>query len=177
MEFLGIFIFTNDGFLYKVAWLYYMFFMMKVILNKSIPGVGRRGDLLSVKDGYYRNFLFPRDLAMIATPGRVKEVEGRKQKRTESLAKVKENAKEIASKLQKISLELTAKTSSKSTLYAAIGPHDLVEALREQAGVILDASHVIMPEHIKKTGNHAVKVKLSDDVEVDVNVNVKGSKK
>lgn len=160
-------LFTCEGFSGKNAYA-----MLQVILNQNIQGVGRRGDLISVKDGYFRNFLFPRRLAMVATHGRIKEREGRRKKQVMELEQVRENAKEIAVKLRKAVLTISAKVTKKGTLYARVGKKEILDALKDQFKVELAESHIILPEPIKKIGLYPVTIKLTEEVQESITVNV-----
>ncbi len=142
---------------------------MKVLLNEKVENLGYRGDIVAVKPGYFRNYLFPKSLAVPATPALIKLAEGRKEKVVMEKSQVLENAKDVLKKLKGLELKLKASVSDKGTLYAALAEADIVEAIKAEAKVTLEPSFIKM-EHIKELGEYSVKVQLGDDLEEEVKV-------
>ncbi|MBI5753819.1 50S ribosomal protein L9 [Candidatus Peregrinibacteria bacterium] len=145
---------------------------MQIVLNKDVPKLGYRGEVVKVREGYFRNFLLPRGLALIATPSFLKLAAVRKEKIVEARKKVVENAKDILSKLKGLKLNLKAKISSKGKLFGAIGEDKIVEAIEKATDLKLDKGFVKMT-HIKTTGSHDVIIHLGPDMEEKVKVTVK----
>lgn len=146
---------------------------MEVILTRNVDKVGKRGDVMTVKKGYYRNFLSPKGLAFIATEARLKWAEGLQAESVKAKAEVANKAEEYKKALEKMTLTFEAKTTDKDTLYGSIGEKELVAELEKQAKISLDKKQLEMKEHIKSVGTHTVIVKLSDDVTAELKVDVK----
>jgi len=147
---------------------------MEVILTRNVDKLGKRGDVKNVKDGYYRNFLSPKGLAFVATPARLKWAEGLQAESIKAKEEVAKKAEEYKKTLEKITLIFEAKTTDKDTLYGSIGEKELIAELEKQAKISLDKKQLELKEAIKTVGEHVVKVKLSDDVNVNLKVEVKG---
>jgi large subunit ribosomal protein L9 len=147
---------------------------MEVILTRNVDKVGRRGDVMTVKHGYYRNFLHPKGLAFVATPARLKWAEGLQAETVKAKAEVSQKADEYKKILEKMTLIFEAKTTDKDTLYGSIGEKELIAELEKQAKISLDKKQLEMKEHLKSVGTHTVIVKLSDNVTAELKVEVKG---
>ena len=142
---------------------------MQVILKKRVPKLGNEYDVVNVKPGYARNFLFPQKLAVPAATHEVKRAETMKAKMTEKLEAVLDNAKEIAQKLKKVTLTFKKKARGEK-LYGSIKEADIADALKEQAKVEVKKNMVKMDEHLKTLGEHKVKLQLTEDAEATVKV-------
>ena len=143
----------------------------KVILRADVKGLGKRGDIVEIKDGYSRNYLLPRGLAITATPGAVSQAASMRRSRDLKDAQDREAAQEIARALVARTIVVTAKSGAEGRLYGSITPADIVEAISAQAGVNLDRRQ-LRTEPIKSLGTHSVTVKLHADVEFPVSVEV-----
>jgi len=145
---------------------------MKVILNKNVERVGYAGEVKEVADGFARNYLFPRKLAVKATPGALKDLELRK----ESIEKKhRQAADKYGALLEKISAEplvITHKVGEEGKLHGAVTSQALAEALSERAGEEIPKTAVLLDEPIKAVGNYKVKLKLHRDVTGEVEVQV-----
>ncbi|MBD3330079.1 50S ribosomal protein L9 [Candidatus Peregrinibacteria bacterium] len=144
---------------------------MQVVLNQTIKGLGYKGDIVTVKPGYFRNFLLPKGEADAATPSRVKVAEARKEKMVMEKEKVLENAKDVLKKVKGTTLEIKAKANDKGKLFASISEPDVVALLKEQAKLDL-APEFIKMDHLKEVGDHEVLISLGDDMEEKVIVKV-----
>lgn len=140
--------------------------MMKVILQKDVKHLGRKGDIVNVKDGYFLNFLMPSSLAEMATAGRLKTASARLETRAKKLDELKAKASDVKKMLEGKVFEIKAKTSGKETLYASVTEKDIVKAILDTAKLELDAANIIMPEHFKKVGEHEFTIHLAEGVEV-----------
>ncbi|MCD6109262.1 50S ribosomal protein L9 [bacterium] len=149
---------------------------MEIILTKDVDKFGKRGDVKTVENGYYRNFLSPKGLAFIATPARLKWAEGLQAQSVKAREEVAKKAEEYKKKLEKMTLVFEAKTTDKDTLYGSIGEKELVAQLEKQAKIKFDKKQLKLKEAIKTVGMHNIKVKLTDDITVDLKVEVKGVK-
>jgi large subunit ribosomal protein L9 len=137
---------------------------MKVIFLKDVENVAHEGDIKEVKDGYARNYLFRERLALEATPANLKSLE---KKLAEIAAREKarvSDAQTRAAALKKVSLTFTKKAGETGKLYGAITSQELVDALKEQAGVELEKKFLDMKEPLKELGTHEVRVHLYKEV-------------
>jgi large subunit ribosomal protein L9 len=146
---------------------------MKIILTADVTGLGESGDIVEVKDGYARNLLLPRGLAIVATKGAQKQVETIRRAQEARRVRNLEHAQELKQQLQDLgSVTLTAKVSKQGKLFGSITPADVVAAVRKAGGPNLDKRSVDLRGHIKSTGKHPVDVRLHPDVKASVNVEV-----
>lgn len=144
---------------------------MKVILKKSVPNLGHEWDVVTVKDGYARNYLLPQKLAAIATPAMIKTAEKRAKERVKQMEELLVNAKETAEKLSGITLEFKKKARGEK-LYGSISEKDIIDALKEGHKVELDKDTVKMDEHLKTLGEHKVRLQLADGVKAEISVKI-----
>lgn len=145
---------------------------MKVILNQDVKGQGKRGDMITVSDGYARNYLFPRGLASEATTGAVNEYNQREKAKADKLEHDKAKAREVADKLKTVHVKVEGKSGSSGRLFGSIGNAEIAAALNKQFGVDLDKHAIAMPEPIKTQGIHSVKVKLGFGISAEMTVEV-----
>lgn len=143
----------------------------KVILRADISGLGKRGDIVEVADGYSRNYLLPRSLAIVATPGAVDQAAAMRRARDLRDAQDREAAQEIARTLVARTITITAKAGREGRLFGSVTAPDVVEAVEEQTGIILDKRQIRL-EPIKSVGSHSVAVKLHADVEFPIALEV-----
>lgn len=144
---------------------------MEVILRDDIPKLGRRGDLVTVKDGYARHFLFPRKLALPATPGNRKQIELEKAAHVRREAKEKGDAEVLAQQLAALTLTIPAKAAESDQLFGSVTAMDIAEALAVK-GYNLDKRKVMLEEPIKTIGEYEVPLRLHRDVSATVKVSV-----
>lgn len=150
---------------------------MKLILTADVPHLGGPGDTVEVRDGYGRNLLLPRGLAIVATRGAQKQVETIRRTQEGKRIRDLDHAKEVAGRLQGVgTVTITAKSASEGgKLFGSVTPADIVGAVRAQGGPNLDKRLVHIPQHIKSTGDHEVVVRLHPDVAVDLPLAVQAS--
>jgi large subunit ribosomal protein L9 len=148
---------------------------MKVILRSDIVDVGKRGDICDVADGYARNYLFPKGLAMVATDGAVSQAASMRRSRDLRDAQDRSAAEEVARTLVPRVITVKAKAGSGGRLFGSVTAHDVAEAVEAQTGIVLDRRKVHLDEPIKETGSHAVQVKLHSDVQFPVNLEIVAS--
>jgi large subunit ribosomal protein L9 len=143
---------------------------MQVILKKDIPQLGRIGELVKVKDGYARNFLIPRSLAMAASTGNLEELEHQKKLVDLHKRKVQKESEGVASTLKSVSITITRKFNDSGKMFGSIAASDVVEALAAK-GHTFDRRDIEV-EAIKAAGNHSVKVRLPGDVFTTIQLKV-----
>jgi len=137
---------------------------MKVILIEDVKGQGKKGQLVNVSDGYARNFLFPRKLAIEASTDNLNKLKG--QKDSEQFKKETElsAAKEIAEKLKTASVEIRAKGGTGGRLFGAVTTKEIAEVLKEKYGIEIDKRKIVLDESIKNFGTYELTVKLLPEV-------------
>ncbi|HAP32669.1 MAG TPA: 50S ribosomal protein L9 [Firmicutes bacterium] len=144
---------------------------MKVILQKDFPGLGKKGEMKEVSDGYARNFLFPRDFAVEASAGRVKDLELQEAKKSRRAAREREEAAALAGRLEEKSIFIKANAGEGGRLFGSVTTVDIARALQEK-GFKLDRKKIELAEPIKTLGRHTVAVKLHPQVTVSINITV-----
>ena len=142
---------------------------MKIILRKNVQNLGTIGDVVNVKDGYARNFLFPRELAYLATDSSLKRIEIEKRKILSKMAKEKEVAEKLAETLSNVQLSISMKVSEEGQLYGSVTNQMIADKLTEQ-NFDIDKRNVLMEESIKTLGIYDVKVKLHAEVTANIKV-------
>lgn len=142
---------------------------MQVVLTKRIPKLGNEYDVVNVKPGFARNFLFLKGMAIPATKNELLRAEKMKAKRVEKVEAVLENTKEIADKLKGLTLTFKKKARGEK-LYGSIKEADVVDALAKQAKVEIKKDMVVMDEHLKALGEHTVKLHLTEDIDAKIKI-------
>jgi large subunit ribosomal protein L9 len=143
-----------------------------VVLRDDVENIGRKGDLIEVTDGFARNFLVPRGLAMKATKGVVQQAEAMRRNREARDARDREAAQALADQLSGQRIELRARAGEGGRLFGSVTSADIVDAVRAQTGVELDRRKTQLAEPLKELGAVEVPVKLHSDVEVTLTVDV-----
>ena len=144
---------------------------MKVILRSDVTDVGKKGDIVDVADGYGRNFLLPRGLALIATEGAVDQAAKMRRARDLRDAHDREAAQTVATTLVPKIITIEAKSGSEGKLFGSITVADVVDAVRQQTGVELDRRQ-LTSEPIKTLGQHTLTAKLHSDVSFPITVEI-----
>lgn len=144
---------------------------MEVILREDIPKLGQRGDVVSVKNGYARNYLLPRKLAMAATPGNRKQVADMKAAAARREATEKTGAESLAAQLAEVVLTIPAKAGESDQLFGSVTTMDIAEGL-EAKGFAIDKRKILLEEPIKTVGEYTVPLRLHRQVTASVKVNV-----
>ena len=145
---------------------------MQVILKQDVNNLGSKDDMLSVKDGYARNFLIPRGFAISATTSSIKIHNETLRQRSHKETKVKEEALVIAEKMKGLKLSIGAKTSSKGKIFGSVNTIQIAEALSAK-GFPIDRKNIsIKEELIKEVGSYTAKVKLHREVFVDIEFDI-----
>ena len=144
---------------------------MKVILQKDIKDLGKAGDLLSVSTGYFRNFLFPRSLALEATESKVKEWDHLKKVSEAKKKKALEEKKTMIAKLSGLSLTFKATAGETDKLFGAITHLEISREL-EKHGFSVDKRDIVLDEQIKILGKHKAHVKFAEGLVAELSINV-----
>ena len=144
-----------------------------VILRADVPTVGKRGDICDVKDGFARNYLFPKGLAIVASDGAVGQAAAMRRARDLRDAQDREAAQTVASALVAKTITIKAKTGAEGRLYGSVTSADLVAAIEAQTGIVLDKRKVTLGA-VKSTGTYSATVKLHSDVQFPVSFEVVG---
>lgn len=136
---------------------------MQVILSQDVANLGKIGDVVKVKDGYARNLLIPKNLAYVATPANLKRIEKLQQKRQEQETEEKNQALELAEKLNKVSCTVNVEVNDLDKLYGAVTETEILNAV-EQEGFTIDKKDLVIEKPIDELGIFEVGVKLHPEV-------------
>jgi len=144
---------------------------MKVILADDVRGLGHRGDTVTVKPGYARNYLFPQGFAYEATEANVRRLGEEKKKYDEKTLHEKVGAEVVAKQIEGMTVVITKKAGEEDTLYGSVTPSEIADALA-QRGIQVDRRRIELAEPIKRLGEHRVHVRLHRDVTIELVVDV-----
>lgn len=144
---------------------------MKVILQESVENLGLIGDIVSVKDGYARNFLFPRGKAVLATVGEQKKFEARRDKIAKAKAQELDEARRIGDEVAKVVLSKAVRVGEEGQLYGSVGVADIADLL-EAKGHKVEKKQVLLPEPIKALGSYTIPIRVHPEVTVTIALTV-----
>ena len=144
---------------------------MRVILIEDVANLGYADEVVTVKDGYGRNFLIPQKKAVIASESALKVLAENAKQRAHKLEKIKEDARSVAEKLEGVSVVVSAKTSSTGTIFGSVNNIQIAEELAKQ-GIEIERKQILIKEPIKEVGNYFVTVKLHKEVSIEIPVEV-----
>ena len=144
---------------------------MEVILRETIDTLGRAGQVVKVADGYARNYLLPRKLAYVATPGNLKVIEFERQSLIRKDAKQQDEAVKLKEMLEKVELVIRRKVGDQDTLFGSVTNSDVAEEL-EKKGFTIEKRKIHMDDHIKKLGDFEIPVRLFKDVNATIKLKV-----
>jgi len=145
---------------------------MKIILTQEVTGLGGAGDVVEVKDGYARNYLVPRHLAVRWTRGGEKTVESLRKARAAKAVASQEHAEQIKAKLEGAPVDLQVHAGSAGRLFGAVTPAEIASAISAASGEAVDKRTIAVDHPIKSLGAHQVSVRLHEDVSALVSLNV-----
>ena len=143
---------------------------MKVILQQDVKGQGKKGELKEVSDGYARNFLFPKKLAVEATADNINTMKLKEKAKAAKLAAEKALAEENAKKLSGVQVTIRAKAGKNGKLFGAVTSQEISDALKEQFGIDIEKNKIVQNDPIKNFGSYSVKAKLGFEISGTVNV-------
>jgi large subunit ribosomal protein L9 len=144
---------------------------MELILREDVEKLGARGQVIKVADGYARNFLLPRRLAVVATEANKKIVEQERQAHLRKEAREKASAQELGEMMSQVSVTIAQKAGDQDQLFGSVTPKDIAEALEAQ-NYHIDRRKIHLEEPIRQLGQFSVPVRLHRDVTVNITVNV-----
>jgi large subunit ribosomal protein L9 len=147
---------------------------MKVLLTQEVQGLGAPGQVKEVAEGYARNYLLPKKLAVPATPAALKELEIRQAAEKKRQQKIDEEMRSVAKKLAEATVTIRSKVGEGGKLYGSVTTADVAEALERQLGQTVDKRKIEIEEPIRHVGSYKVPIKLSKNVATNVNVVVEG---
>ena len=143
---------------------------MRVILNQDVEKIGQRGDIVDVSRGYVRNFLLPRGLAEVATPGKLEEARRTMEESEERDRRLAERAEEISGVLNKSVITIEARTGEDERLFGSVTAANIADAVERARGIRLDRRRIRLEEPIKALGTHQVPIQVYGEVEASVKV-------
>ncbi len=142
---------------------------MEVILKQKVQGLGDRGDVVKVKEGYARNYLFPKRLALPSTPGQRRVLDEETRLHGVRDAKLKQSVEAVAEKMKGLSCTIVVQAGEEDKLYGSVTGHDIAKAVSDQ-GFAIDHRQIELEEPIKKLGVYSVNVRLHREIEVPVKI-------
>ena len=145
---------------------------MKIILLKDVKDIGKEGDLVNSKDGYARNFLLPRNLAIEATPANLKKWEAKKNVAETKKIEEQKEANIIKENLEKLTVEIKAKGGTGGRLFGSITSLDISSALKKQHNIEIDKRKIELKENIKAAGSKEVDIRVYPEIIAKLKVNV-----
>ena len=145
---------------------------MKLILLQDIRGKGKKGQMIEASDGYARNYLLPRKMAVEATADNINTMKMNDKAKAEQAAREKAQAQEFAEKLKEITVEIPAKAGSGGRLFGSITSAEISDALKNQHGITIDKKKIVQDEPIKSYGTYSLKAKLGYEITATIAVHV-----
>ena len=143
---------------------------MKVILQQDVKGQGKKGQLIDVSDGYGRNFLLARKLAVLATPENLNTMKQQEKAKKAQQAAEKAEAEATAKKLEELTVKIVAKAGEGGRLFGAVTAKEVADALSKQHGVTINKAKLVLDEPIKACGGYKIKAKLGYEIVGTVSV-------
>ena len=143
---------------------------MKVVFLQDVKGQGKKGEAGDVSDGYARNYLIPRKLAVAATKENLDELKQRERSKEAQSLKERENAFETSKRLETISVRVVARAGDSGRLFGSVTSQEIVDALKEQHGIVVEKNRIVQAEPIKAFGSYEVKVKLGYEISGIINL-------
>lgn len=143
---------------------------MEVLLLKDVPKLGNAGDEVRVADGYARNYLFPRKLAIPLDEGARRQAEAIREARQRQLEREKREAQELARRLEGVTVTISARAGEKDKLYGSVTAADIAEKLQEQHNIEVDRRRINLPEPIRELGEREVEIRLAQSTVAHVKV-------
>jgi large subunit ribosomal protein L9 len=136
------------------------FRIMKIVLRQDVPKLGEAGTVQTVADGYARNYLIPRGMAVVATPGEIKTAEHNLKVRERKVARQEDQQQALADKIQGVRLEFTARAGEQGRLFGSVTASDVMEQLNQKIGEDIDRRKLQLSEPLRTIGEHQVEVHL-----------------
>jgi len=149
---------------------------MKVILLADVKPLGKRGDLADVADGYANNYLLRRQLATVATPGAIKQLEQQNHAKRRRQAEEVANAQDVATQLEQTTLEIQAKAGGNGRLFGTVTNSNVADAIQALLNVAIDRHKIEMKDGIKAVGTYPIEIRLGNNVVAKSNIRVVAAK-
>ena len=149
---------------------------MKVILLQDVKGKGKKGQMLEVSDGYARNFMLPRKLAVEATTDAINTMRMNDKATQERIAREKAEAMELSNKLREMTLVVTAKGGGNGRLFGSVTNQEIADALKAKTGVTIDKRKIVISDSIKNVGTYTVTCKLGYEITAPLTVKIEEGK-
>jgi large subunit ribosomal protein L9 len=146
---------------------------MEIILKQEIAGVGYKNDLVTVKDGFARNYLIPKGMAIIATPSNKKMLAETKKQQAYKEEKIRKEAEALATVLEGLELNVGVKAGTSGKIFGSVNTIMIANAIQEAKQVEIDRKKIVIDEeHIKEVGKYTAKIKLHKDIVVEIALDV-----
>ena len=145
---------------------------MKVILLQDVRGKGKKGQMLEVSDGYARNYMLPRKIAVEATPDAINTMKMNDKATQDRIAREKAEAMEVSRKLRGMTLTVTAKGGGAGRLFGSVTNQEIADALAQEAGIKLDKRKIVIADPIKNVGTYTVTCKLGYEITAPLTVKI-----
>lgn len=145
---------------------------MKVILLQDVKGKGKKGQMLEISDGYARNFLLPKKLAIEATPDAINTMRMNDKAAAEKAAKERAEAVEISRQLREMTVVVTAKGGGAGKLFGSITSQEIADALKAKSGITIDKRKIALSDPIKNVGTYTVQCKLGYEITAPLTVKI-----
>ena len=145
---------------------------MKVILLQDVKGKGKKGQMIEVSDGYARNFMLPRKVAIEATPDAVNTMRMNDKAAAEKAARERAEAVEISKKLRAMTVVVTAKGGGAGRLFGSVTNQEIADALKAKSGIALDKRKIVLSDPIKSVGTYTVTCKLGYEISAPLTVKI-----
>lgn len=145
---------------------------MKVILLQDVKGKGKKGQMLEVSDGYARNFMLPRKMAIEATPDAINTMRMNDKATAERIAREKAEALDISKKLRDLTVVVTAKGGGNGRLFGSVTNQEIADALKAKSGITLDKRKIVISDPIKNVGTYTVTCKLGYEISAPLTVKI-----
>jgi len=142
---------------------------MKLVLVEDVPDIGKTGDIIDAKDGYARNYLIPKSLAVEATAANMKTIDGKKEKQKAQKEKIKQDAIELAKKIAAASCTISMQAGEDDKLFGTVTGQNISEALKQES-IIVDKKDIMISQAINKLGIYNVEIKLHPEVVQELKV-------
>lgn len=145
---------------------------MKLILTQPVTKLGKPGDIVQVADGYGRNYLLPRQMAIQASAGNLKQAEKLSAEHERQEQRIRTDAEGLAARLRDAAITVSARAGENEKLYGSITASDVADAIQAQSGIEVDRRRVELEEPIRQLGDHTVTIRLHPEVTAEVQVKV-----
>ncbi|NLG36739.1 MAG: 50S ribosomal protein L9 [Clostridiales bacterium] len=143
---------------------------MKVILQQDVKGSGRQGEVVNVSDGYARNYLFPRKLAIPADTGRLNSLRRHQEAQAHRAATAEDRARDEAARIEGKSVRVAVRSGENGKLFGSVSTREVADALKQQLGLTFDRKKITLDEHIKQLGEYEVQLRFYPEVTATIKV-------